>query len=79
MYYDPINSLNNLQRTCDPRDQLAQDIMSVKNTYQMPYQSNSINIGISPMDNLLMKRQNQLDCRSQEWQDIQMHLNTPFK
>ena len=79
MYFNPINSINNLYQTCDPRDQLVQDINQVKNTYQMPFQNNSIQIGMSPMDKLLKQRQNQIDPKNQEWQDIQMHLNDPFK
>jgi len=60
----PVNrSLNNLLGTCDPRDQLAQDI-------RMFNQS-----GVGDIRGMLQTRLGQIDCRNQEAQDIRSALS----
>jgi hypothetical protein len=65
MYYrNPLveNSVNSLLNSCDPRDQLAEDIRQAQS-----WGGN--------MDHFLRMRMNQIDCRDQEYQDIQNYFN----
>ena len=75
--WNPNQSINNLYNSCDPRDQLAHDIRSYSSGFQS-FNSGAIQLGMSPQEKFLKQRQGQIDCRDQEWQDIQMHLSTQF-
>ena len=75
--WNPNQSINNLYNSCDPRDQLAHDIRSLNGGFQS-FNGGGVQLGMSQLDQLLLKRQAQLDPRDQEWQDIQMYKNTQF-
>lgn len=56
-------SLMNLAATHDARDQMTQDIHRFQNT------------GVGDVSSMLEARKQQIDCRDQEYQDIQTFLN----